>query len=222
MKKLILLMLAGLVLTGCATQDAREQDQAAVEQRDLLEAQRKTEEEEARRRAQAAREQEEINRRLDEERRRAAEEAAKAKAEAEIKALQGPTVTESSLTDPAAMLNDPSSPVYKHSVYYDFDRYDIREDFQPLVEAHANFMLSHPDLNTRVEGNCDERGSTEYNLALGQRRADSVKRALMLLGVPATRIQAVSYGEEKPKAQGQDEESYAENRRSDIMYPGVE
>lgn len=224
MNKLIFLMFAGLLLlTGCATQDAtKEQGQAAVEQRDLLETQRKAQEEEARRRAQAAQDQEEINRRLDEERRRAAEEAAKAKTDAEIKALQQPTVTETSLSDPAAMLKDPSSPVYKHSIYYDFDRYDIREEFTPLVEAHAGFLMQHADLKARVEGNCDERGSTEYNLALGQRRADSVKKALVLLGVPANRVEAVSYGEEKPKAQGHDEEAYAENRRSDISYPGVE
>lgn len=221
MKKLILLMLAGLLVTGCATQDVKEQDKAAVEQRDLLEAQRKAEEEEARRKAQLSREQEEVNRRLDEERRRAAEEAAKAKSDAEIKALASPSVNASSL-DPRSQLKDPGSPVYKRSVYYDFDRYDIREDFAPLVEAHANLLLQNRDLKTRIEGNCDERGSTEYNLALGQRRADSVKRALMVLGVPASRIEAVSYGEEKPKATGQDEDSYAENRRSDIMYPGNE
>ena len=83
-------------------------------------------------------------------------------------------------------------------------------------------LPQNTDVKARIEGNCDERGSTEYNLALGQRRADSVKRALMVLGVPASRIEAVSYGEEKPKALGQDEDSYAENRRSDIMYPGNE
>ncbi len=221
MKKLILLMLAGLLVTGCATQDVKEQDKAAVEQRDLLEAQRKAEEEEARRKSQLSREQEEVNRRLDEERRRAAEEAAKAKSDAEIKALASPSVNASSL-DPRSQLKDPGSAVYKRSVYYDFDRYDIREDFAPLVEAHANLLLQNRDLKARIEGNCDERGSTEYNLALGQRRADSVKRALMVLGVPASRIEAVSYGEEKPKATGQDEDSYAENRRSDIMYPGNE
>ena len=221
MKKLILLMLASLLVTGCATQDVSEQDKAAVEQRDLLEAQRKAEEEEARRKAQLAREQEEVNRRLDEERRRAAEEAAKAKSDAEIKALQNPSVNASSL-DIRSQLKDPNSAVSKRSVYYDFDRYDIREDFAPLVEAHANLLLQNTNVKARVEGNCDERGSTEYNLALGQRRADSVKRALMVLGVPASRIEAVSYGEEKPKALGQDEDSYAENRRSDIMYPGNE
>ena len=223
MKKLILLMLAGLVVTGCATQDANEQGKAAVEQRDLLETQRKAEDEEARRRAQAAKDQEEVNRKLDEERRRQAETEAKAKSDAEIKALENPAVVQSALAkDAKSMLQDPSSPIAKRSVYYDFDRYDIREEFNPLVEAHANFLTENKALKIRVEGNCDERGSTEYNLALGQRRADSVKRALTVLGVPANRIEAVSYGEEKPKATGQDEDSYAENRRSDIVYPSNE
>lgn len=223
MKKLILLMLAGLVVTGCATQDANEQGKAAVEQRDLLETQRKAEDEEARRRAQAAKDQEEVNRKLDEERRRQAETEAKAKSDAEIKALENPAVVQSALAkDAKSMLQDPSSPIAKRSVYYDFDRYDIREEFNPLVEAHANFLAENKSLKIRVEGNCDERGSTEYNLALGQRRADSVKRALTVLGVPANRIEAVSYGEEKPKATGQDEDSYAENRRSDIVYPSNE
>ncbi|MFO1321144.1 MAG: peptidoglycan-associated lipoprotein Pal [Burkholderiales bacterium] len=223
MKKLILLMLAGLLVTGCATQDANEQGKAAVEQRDLLETQRKAEDEEARRRTQAAKDQDELNRKLDEERRRQAEAEAKAKSDAEIKALENPAVVSSALSkDAASQLKDPASPVSKRSVYYDFDRFDIREEFNPLIEAHANFLGQNKSYKIRVEGNCDERGSTEYNLALGQRRADSVKRALTVLGVPADRIEAVSYGEEKPKAKGQDEDSYAENRRSDIVYPGSE
>lgn len=223
MNKLILLMLAGLMVAGCASQDATEQTKAAVEQRDLLESQRKAEEEETRRRAQAAKDQEEINRKLDEERRRQAEAEAKARSDAEIKALESPAVVQSALPkDAASMLKDPSSPIAKRSVYYDFDRYDIRGEFNPLIEAHAAFLTQNKAYKIRVEGNCDERGSTEYNLALGQRRADSVKRALTVLGVPANRIEAVSYGEEKPKATGQDEDSYAETRRSDIVYPSTE
>jgi len=220
MKQLVLLMLAGLLVTGCATQDLTEQDSAAVEQRDLLETQRKAEEEEARKRAQAAREQEELNRRLDEQRRLDAEAAAKAKADAEVRALQQPGVAATSLGDVKSQLKDPASMVSKRSIYYEFDRYDILPEFGPMVEAHANLLLENKDVKVRVEGNCDERGSTEYNLALGQRRADSVKKALTVLGVPASRVEAVSYGEEKPKAKGQDEDSYAENRRSDILYPG--
>jgi len=220
MKQLVLLMLAGLLATGCATQDVTEQDSAAVEQRDLLETQRKAEEEEARKRSQVAREQEELNRRLDEQRRLDAEAATKARADAEVRALQQPGVAATALRDVKSQLKDPASMVSKRSIYYEFDRHDIHPEFGPMVEAHANLLLENKDLSVRVEGNCDERGSTEYNLALGQRRADSVKKALTVLGVPASRVEAVSYGEEKPKAKGQDEDSYAENRRSDILYPG--
>lgn len=222
MNKLILLALVSLLATGCATQDVAEQDKAGVEQRDLLESQRKAEDEEARRRALAAKEQEDLDRKLDEERRRQAEAAAQARTDAEIKALQEPSVNEKPLTDAGTQLRDANGALAKRSVYYDFDRYDVREEFRPLIEAHAGFLMANDALKIRVEGNCDERGSTEYNLALGQRRADSVKRALMVLGVRADRVQAVSFGEEKPKAAGQDEDSYAENRRSDIVYPNMQ
>jgi len=221
MKKLIFLVLAGLLVSGCATQDVPEQGGAAVEQRDLLESKRKAEEEEARRRTQAA-EQEEMNRKLDEERRRRAEAEAQAKSDAEIKALNQGSVNERPISDASSALKDPASLLAKRSVYYDYDRFDVREEFSAIVAAHADFLQENSKIRIRVEGNCDERGSTEYNLALGQRRADSVKRALTVLGVPADRIEAVSFGEEKPRATGQDEDSYAENRRSDIVYPGLQ
>jgi peptidoglycan-associated lipoprotein len=89
----------------------------------------------------------------------------------------------------------------------------------PVVEAHAKFLTEHADIKIAVQGNCDERGSREYNLALGQRRADSVKRAMVLLGVTEKQIESVSFGAEKPVAFGQDEESWAKNRRSDMVYP---
>jgi peptidoglycan-associated lipoprotein len=82
-------------------------------------------------------------------------------------------------------------------------------------------LRAHPDLRVNVEGNCDERGSREYNLALGQRRADAVKRALHLLGVSAVQVHAVSFGSEKPKAEGHSEEDFAQNRRSDMVYAGT-
>ena len=126
------------------------------------------------------------------------------------------------LTDVASMLKDPASPLAKRSVYYDFDMYSIREEFQPSIEAHGKFLVEHKELRVRVEGNCDERGSREYNLALGQRRADAVKRALTLLGVTPKQIETVSFGSEKPKATGSNEEAWAENRRSDIVYIGID
>ena len=91
----------------------------------------------------------------------------------------------------------------------------------PIIEAHANFLLAHPDIKIKVEGNCDDRGSREYNLALGQRRADSVKRAMTLLGVNENQIETVSFGAERPVAFGQDEASWSKNRRSDIVYPNL-
>jgi peptidoglycan-associated lipoprotein len=105
----------------------------------------------------------------------------------------------------------------KASVYFDYDRDDIKPEFRGIVEEHAKYLREHPDVRLRIEGNADERGSREYNVALGQRRAEAVLNALRLLGVPASRMEAVSYGEEKPRRSGHDEASWAENRRDDIV-----
>ena len=106
----------------------------------------------------------------------------------------------------------------KRSVYFDLDSYDVKEQYRPLVEAHAAFLRKNPGRKVVVEGNTDERGSREYNLSLGQKRAEAVKKMLQLLGVPESQLEAVSFGEEKPKEQGHDEAAYAENRRSDLSY----
>jgi peptidoglycan-associated lipoprotein len=115
-------------------------------------------------------------------------------------------------------LNDPASILVKRSVYYPFDVSAVQDADKPIVVAHAKYLSEHPDRNVRVEGNADERGSNEYNLALGQRRADGVKQMLVLGGAKASQIETVSYGEEKPKATGHDEASWSQNRRSDIKY----
>src|SRR5574340_531270 len=117
-------------------------------------------------------------------------------------------------------LTDPKSILSKRSVYFDFDQYAVKEEYRPLIEAHARFLLSHPKLKMLIQGNTDERGSREYNIALGQKRADAVKRMLQLLGVKEDQVESVSLGEEKPKAPGHDEASWAENRRSDMLYSG--
>ncbi len=117
-------------------------------------------------------------------------------------------------------LKDPSNILSKRSIYYDFDKYDIKDEYRPLVEAHAKYLREHPDAKILIQGNTDERGSREYNVALGQRRSDGVKNMLKLLGDREEQIEAVSLGEEKPKAQGNSEEAYAQNRRSDILYQG--
>jgi peptidoglycan-associated lipoprotein len=104
------------------------------------------------------------------------------------------------------------------SVYYEFDRSEIKPEGGKVVDANAQYLREHPDLKVKVEGNADERGSREYNLALGQRRAEAVQKRMTILGIPADRIESVSYGKEKPKATGHDETSWSENRRSDIVY----
>jgi peptidoglycan-associated lipoprotein len=116
-------------------------------------------------------------------------------------------------------LTDPSNILSKRSVYFEFDSNAVRDEFQPVVKAHSNYMnQAKRDAKIRIEGNCDERGSREYNLALGQRRAESVKKVMTVLGVQDGRIETVSYGEEKPVGQGHDESSWAQNRRADIKY----
>jgi peptidoglycan-associated lipoprotein len=106
----------------------------------------------------------------------------------------------------------------EHSVFFEFDKSSLTPQDRKLVEAHAQYLKEHPDLKARVEGNTDERGSKEYNLALGQRRAETVTKVMKLLGVSDRRVEAVSYGEEKPRSQGHDEQAWQQNRRSDISY----
>ncbi len=115
-------------------------------------------------------------------------------------------------------LNDPTSILAKRSVYFPFDVSAVQEADKPIVEAHGKYLSEHPDRKVRVEGNADERGSNEYNLALGQRRADSVKKMLILSGAMASQIETVSYGEEKPVCTEHNEACWKQNRRSDIKY----
>ncbi len=117
-------------------------------------------------------------------------------------------------------LTDPGSILSKRSIYFDFDKYDIKDEYKALVEAHARYLRDNPQSKTLIQGNTDERGGREYNLSLGQRRSDSVKRMLLLLGAKEDQIEAVSLGEEKPKAEGHDEAAWAQNRRGDILYQG--
>ena len=141
--------------------------------------------------------------------------APKPESKPEPKVAAKPVETQRIVADP---LNDPNSVLAKRSIYYDFDKSEIKQQFQPLVQAHAAYLAGHRSAKVTIEGNCDERGSREYNLALGQRRADSVKEALKLSGAGDAQIETTSWGEEKPKASGHDETSWAENRRSDVVY----
>ena len=115
-------------------------------------------------------------------------------------------------------LNDPGSILAKRSVYYPLDVSVVQDADKPVVEAHAKYLSEHANRKVRLEGNCDERGSDEYNLALGQRRADGVKKMLLVGGVKDSQIETASYGEEKPKATGHDEASWSQNRRTDLNY----
>ena len=125
------------------------------------------------------------------------------------------TVPASQPLDP---LKDPSGALARRSVYFEFDSSLIRPDFSPLLIAHGEFLARSADRQVRIEGNTDERGSHEYNLALGQRRADAVRQRLQLLGVKDAQMDAVSYGEERPRSPGEGETAWTENRRADVVY----
>ena len=105
-------------------------------------------------------------------------------------------------------------------MYYEFDKYDVKDEYKPMIEAHARHLRENAGTKMLIQGNTDERGSREYNIALGQRRSESIKRMLLLLGGREDQIEAVSLGEEKPRAAGVSEEAWAQNRRGDMLYPG--
>ena len=117
-------------------------------------------------------------------------------------------------------LKDPNNILSKRSVFFDYDSNLVKEEYKPLVSAHARYLQQNPGAKMRVEGNADDRGSREYNLALGQRRADAVKQMLQLLGAQAAQVESVSFGEEKPRCQDAAESCWSQNRRGDIVYQG--
>ena len=118
------------------------------------------------------------------------------------------------------VLRDPNNILSKRSVYFDLDNYTVKDEYKSLVEAHARYLREHASARMLIQGNTDERGSREYNLALGQKRADALKKMLTLLGAKEEQVESVSLGEEKPKAQGSTEEAYSQNRRDDMLYAG--
>ena len=121
------------------------------------------------------------------------------------------------VTDSAAA-SQPGPANVARIIYFDYDSYVIKPEFQSLIEAHARFLKANNSRKIAIEGHTDERGGREYNLALGQRRSEAVRRSLGLLGVPDTQVEAVSFGKEKPAAPGSDEASWAQNRRAEIVY----
>ena len=125
--------------------------------------------------------------------------------------------TQSGTSNP---LRDPNNILSKRSVYFDFDSSSISDQYRGLIEAHARYLQSDRNARITIQGNTDERGSREYNIALGQRRSDAVRQLMRVLGAQDAQIETVSFGKEKPKNPGHDESSWAENRRADILYAG--
>ncbi len=119
-----------------------------------------------------------------------------------------------------AALKDPSSPLSKRQIFFDYDRFDVKDEYRPLIEAHAKYLRENPNAKMLIQGNADERGSREYNVALGQKRSDNVKKMLVLLGAREAQLESVSLGEEKPMCADHNENCWSKNRRGDMLYGG--
>ena len=120
----------------------------------------------------------------------------------------------------SAALRDPKNILSKRSIFFDYDSNLVKDEFKPIVAAHARYLQQNGGSKMRVEGNADDRGSREYNLALGQRRADAVKQMMQILGVKPDQVETVSFGEEKPRCSEAAESCWSQNRRGDIVYQG--
>ena len=132
----------------------------------------------------------------------------------------GSAVTGSATGTQGNPLRDPRNVLSKRSVYFDYDSYAVKDEYKPLIEAHAKYLQTTRTARMTIQGNADERGSHEYNVALAQKRSDSVKRMMVLFGVTEIQVETVSFGKEKPRNQGHDEVAWAENRRDDMIYAG--
>ena len=119
-----------------------------------------------------------------------------------------------------AALKDPNSILSKRSVFFDYDKFEIKEEYRSLIQAHARFLRDNPSAKMLIQGNADDRGSREYNVGLGQRRSDSVKKMLTLMGARDDQIESVSLGEEKPICNDSSEGCWSKNRRGDMLYSG--
>jgi len=130
-------------------------------------------------------------------------------------AVSGSALNRNASGDPR---KDPANPLSKRSVFFDYDSFEVKDTYRSALEAHAAYLMSKRDAKVIVQGNTDDRGSREYNLALGQKRAEAVRKALAVMGVTDGQLEAVSFGEEKPRTEGDAEAAYADNRRADIVY----
>ena len=154
-------------------------------------------------------------------------DAAPSAVEPSVQPAQRPTETTttsptraSPIAEAPNPLRDPGNILSKRSVYFDYDQFLIKDPDRPLLQAHAIYLRQHPTAKVVVQGNTDERGSREYNIALGQRRADAVKQVLRLLGAEDRQIETVSFGKEKPRCTVSDESCWSQNRRADLVYAG--
>ena len=135
-------------------------------------------------------------------------------------AKSAPASTVATVMAPAYL--DPASSISKErSVYFDYDEFSVKQDFSQLIERHGKYLAGKATVSIKIEGSADERGSSEYNLALGQKRAQAVFAALKVYGVKDSQMEAVSWGKEKPKSKGHTEADWAENRRADLQYPKI-
>src|SRR5215207_1240195 len=213
MNRTWLVIVLSLTVTGCGSDEVRQSTTDILQRRQI-------EQENAAREAHVRQEEMQLAQIREQKLKR--DEAAQRATQMEhsvARPVEPPTNREMEpLEELPAMPTKPDIELTKRTIYYAYDAYNLAEEYRSLIEAHSQFLLADKDRRLRIEGNCDERGSREYNLALGQRRADSVKRAFTLLGVPAKQIQAVSFGAEKPKGSGHNEEAYALNRRVDLVY----
>ncbi len=129
--------------------------------------------------------------------------------------------TELTAEELGAEFSDPANPLSKRTIYFRYDSSEVQQDFIPVIAAHAAYLLQHPQYRLVLEGHADERGSPEYNIALGEQRAKAVARLLEAQGVPARQLSIVSYGEEKPAVDGHDEAAWQLNRRVELVYEGA-
>ena len=121
---------------------------------------------------------------------------------------------------PSSALKDPRNILSKRNIYFDYDQFTVKDEYRPLVEAHAKYLQANRSARVILQGHTDERGTREYNIALGQKRADAVKNMMLLYGATEVQIETVSFGKEKPRREGHDEPSWAENRRVDVVHSG--
>tara|TARA_B100001094_G_C17811198_1_gene613892 strand:- start:106 stop:624 length:519 start_codon:yes stop_codon:yes gene_type:complete len=127
------------------------------------------------------------------------------------------SVVDNSNVSSAAMEAEEQMKAVEPSIYFDYDKFDIKDNYQNTISAFSEYLRTHPDAKLRIEGNCDERGTIEYNLALGQKRAEAVSSALQIVGVGSSRIETLSNGEEIPRNNIKTEAGYSANRRADLI-----